>query len=256
MLDAAEISSAAAVASGPASSRGRRQALLPVGFAGIARRDSPRPLRASKRERARALPAGALLRVHSAHRGPVAPTAAARSAGAHRASQRFATDYREPLDTASRTHAAHQSRDQSRRHVGQGESAHPVTEGNDRGAVARDAHAIGTHPLRRRGTRGRSRGKRTRTAACLEQRRPADRRSHLRHARLCAARPSGVAHELPDDSTGALAAAGAGVLSAARQDGAGPFCKTISTRCGWSRVSWSWPCATWSRMRCDMHDTP
>ena len=52
------------------------------------------------------------------------------------ASQKFATDYREPLDTASRTTQLTSLATNLDDMSAQGEPAHPVAEGNDRRAVA------------------------------------------------------------------------------------------------------------------------
>ena len=86
---------------------------------------------------------------------------------------------------------------QSRRHVRARQPAHPEPEGNDRGAVARDAHAAGAGAFRGRRARGRGRRTPAPAAARREQRRAADRRPDLRHARLRAARSPGPAHGLP-----------------------------------------------------------
>ena len=147
-------------------------------------------------------------------------------------------------------HAAHEPRDQSRRHVRAREPAHPVAEGNDRRVVARDAHAAGARAFRRRGARRRSGRSAARAAARRERRRAADRRPDLRHARLRAARSSRPAHELPERAARAVAAAACCLLLRRTNAASTPCSGTASKPPGWSRASWSSRSATCWPMRC------
>ena len=160
--------------------------------------------------------AGAVLCVHSADRRPVAQASAQRPAPAHRCLAEICDRLPRAARDREEHDAADEPRDESRRHVRAREPAHPEPEGNDRRAVARDAHSAGAGALR--GCRARRRGRRTPASAAArrEQRRAADRRPHLRHARLRAPRSSGSAHGLSVRRRRAVAGAGARHLSAAR----------------------------------------